>query len=147
MHALTLWELYIELCEAIYIALWEVLRLYLDLSQQPDTCTSSLRYGKSKKSFQTFSSCQFWQSSMVSISNNKVHCSELFYSGTKNLSKCLQKVTQGRVRDKGLTWFPELVDKRTFPILMCNGVFSVFFRKEYKGASILGYEWWWPEAS
>ncbi len=63
---------------------------------------------------------------MVSISNNKA-CSELFYSGTKNLSKCLQKVTQGRVRDKGLTWFPELVDKRTFPILTCIGVFSVFF--------------------
>ncbi|XP_064402159.1 uncharacterized protein LOC135347946 [Halichondria panicea] len=34
------------------------------------------------------------------------------WHGTKNLSKCLQKVTQGRVRDKGLTWFPELVDKQ-----------------------------------
>ncbi len=62
-----------------------------------------------KNSFDT------WHGKYKICCNNKVHCSELFSSGTKNLSKCLQKVTQGRVRDKGVTWFPELVDKRTFP--------------------------------
>ncbi len=62
------------------------------------------------------------------------------FLGTKNVAKCLQKVTQGRVRDKGVTWFPELVDKRTFSNSMCNGVLSVLFREEYKGASLLSYE-------
>ena len=33
-------------------------------------------------------------------------------SGTKNVAKSLKKITEGRVRDKGVTWFPELVDKR-----------------------------------
>ena len=33
--------------------------------------------------------------------------------GTKNVAKQVFKVSQGRVRDKGVTWFPELVDKRT----------------------------------
>ena len=33
-------------------------------------------------------------------------------SGLKNVAKSLKKVTEGRVRDKGVTWFPELVDKR-----------------------------------
>ena len=32
--------------------------------------------------------------------------------GTKNVAKELAKITQGRVRDRGMTWFPELVDKR-----------------------------------
>ena len=33
-------------------------------------------------------------------------------SGMKNVAKSLKKITEGRVRDKGVTWFPELVDKR-----------------------------------
>ncbi len=56
------------------------------------------------------------------------------FLGIKNVAKCLQKVTQGHVRDKG---FPELV---TFSNSMCNGVLSVLFTEEYKGASLLGYE-------
>lgn len=32
--------------------------------------------------------------------------------GTKNVSKEMQKISEGRVKDRGVTWFPELVDKR-----------------------------------
>ena len=32
-------------------------------------------------------------------------------TGTKNVAKELRKITEGRVRDRNLTWFPELVDK------------------------------------
>lgn len=35
----------------------------------------------------------------------------LIYSGTNNVAKQMLTITQGRVRDKGVTWFPELVDK------------------------------------
>ena len=34
--------------------------------------------------------------------------------GTKNVWKQMQKITQGRVRDRGVTWFPELVDKSEY---------------------------------
>jgi hypothetical protein len=34
------------------------------------------------------------------------------WHGTKNVWKQMLKITQGRVRDRGVTWFPELVDKR-----------------------------------
>ena len=34
------------------------------------------------------------------------------YLGTKNVAKALKKITAGPVRQKGVTWFPELVDKR-----------------------------------
>ena len=47
--------------------------------------------------------------------------------GTKNVKKAMLKITKGRVRDQGVTWFPELVDKRmwcvdivTEYILVCN---------------------------
>lgn len=32
--------------------------------------------------------------------------------GTKNVSKEMKKISEGRVKDRGVTWFPELVDKR-----------------------------------
>ena len=32
--------------------------------------------------------------------------------GTKNVAKEMKKISEGRVRDRGVTWFPELVDKR-----------------------------------
>ena len=34
--------------------------------------------------------------------------------GTKNVWKQMQKITQGRVRDRGATWFPELVNKSEY---------------------------------
>ena len=36
--------------------------------------------------------------------------------GTKNVAMEL-KITQGRVRDRNVTWFPELVDKRELCIV------------------------------
>jgi hypothetical protein len=33
------------------------------------------------------------------------------WHGTKNVAKQMLKISQGRVRDKRVTWFPELVDK------------------------------------
>ena len=37
--------------------------------------------------------------------------------GTKNVAKELKKIAQGRVRDRNVTWFPELVDKRELCIV------------------------------
>ena len=34
-------------------------------------------------------------------------------SGTKNVARELKKVTEGRVRDRNITWFPELSDKNS----------------------------------
>ena len=36
------------------------------------------------------------------------------------MAKELKKITEGRVKDRGVTWFPELVDKSKF-------FFSFFF--------------------
>lgn len=35
---------------------------------------------------------------------------ECTISGTKNVGKQMLKISQGRVRDKNVTWFPELVE-------------------------------------
>ena len=40
-------------------------------------------------------------------------------TGTKNVAKQMAKISQGRVRDKRVTWFPELADKNRF---MCKDV-------------------------
>ena len=42
--------------------------------------------------------------------------------GTKNVWKQMLKITQGRVRDRGVTWFPELVDKSTCVYMECSFV-------------------------
>ena len=34
--------------------------------------------------------------------------------GTKNVAKEVKKISEGRVRDRGVTWFPELADKRKY---------------------------------
>ena len=36
----------------------------------------------------------------------------LYHVGTKNVAKELAKITKGRVRDRDVTWFTELADKR-----------------------------------
>lgn len=40
-------------------------------------------------------------------------CSDilLYYPGTKNVAKEMKKVSEGLVRNRGVTWFPELADK------------------------------------
>ena len=45
------------------------------------------------------------------------YCSA-FLPGTKNVDKQMRKVTQGRVRDRGVTWFPQLVDKSKYCLLI-----------------------------
>ena len=37
--------------------------------------------------------------------------------GTKNVAKELMKINQGWVRDRNVTWFPDLVDKRELCIV------------------------------
>lgn len=46
--------------------------------------------------------------------------------GTKNVSKELKKITQGRVRDRGKTWFPELTDKRKTRIIVNDNVHVIY---------------------
>lgn len=43
-------------------------------------------------------------------------------AGTKNVSKELRKITQGRVRDREVSWFSELVDKRTYVMVHVPGI-------------------------
>ena len=42
-----------------------------------------------------------------------------FCLGTKNVAKELKKVTEGRLKDRGITWFPELTDKRKIILWVC----------------------------
>lgn len=62
-------------------------------------------------------------------------------SGTKNVAKQMLKISQGRVRDRGVTWFPELVDKSiiidsvyVIPVVNCH---EHLFRKEHQDPSLL----------
>ena len=41
--------------------------------------------------------------------------------GTNNVAKELKKITQGRVKDRNVTWFSELVDKRGRHQVHCTG--------------------------
>ena len=42
-------------------------------------------------------------------------CSDvlMYYPGTKNVAKEMKKISEGLVRNRGVTWFPELADKRS----------------------------------
>ncbi len=61
------------------------------------------------------------------------------------MAKELRKVTQGLVRDRGKTWFPELTDKRKLKswirmILIYMSQFIHVIRKEYQDSPLLGNE-------
>ena len=43
--------------------------------------------------------------------NVHIHLYVSIHVGIKNVWKQMLKISQGRVRDRGVTWFPELVDK------------------------------------
>ena len=58
----------------------------------------------------------------------------------KNVWKQMLQITQGRVRDRGVTWFPEVVDTSTCVYIECSFVTQLLFMKEYKGSSLLGNE-------
>ena len=54
---------------------------------------------------------------MVRCTKPVATCSGLFmlilpFEGTNNVAKEMKKITDGLVRNRGVTWFPELVDKR-----------------------------------
>ena len=58
------------------------------------------------------------------------------------MAKQLNKITQGRVKDREVTWFSELVDKRmTHTLVLHNCI--VDNRKEYQNPPVLGYEELW----
>ena len=40
------------------------------------------------------------------------------FVGTKNVAREMKKITEGRVRDKGVMWFPGLIDKSKHRILI-----------------------------
>ena len=51
---------------------------------------------------------------MVSKKWKGMSSKEWLFVGTKNVAKSLKKITEGRMRDIGNTWFPELRDKSEF---------------------------------
>ena len=64
-------------------------------------------------------------------------------AGTKNVDKQLRKITTGRVRDRDVTWFPQLVDKSEYFNCCCYCVELLHIREEYQGAPVLGNEELW----
>ena len=62
--------------------------------------------------------------------------------GTKNVAKELKKITSGRVRDRGVTWFPELIDKSVLCACCYMGLVC-FIREEHQGTPLLGHEELW----
>ena len=54
------------------------------------------------------------------------------------MSKSMKKISEGQVKDRGVTWFPELVDKSkdyTFTLFWyCTCIWCAFIRKVSKHA-------------
>ena len=72
--------------------------------------------------------------------NVHVHVYVSIHVGTKNVWKQMLKISQGRVRDRGVTWFPELVDKSQCIHHAMTVCVYAMCRKEYKDAPLLGDE-------
>ena len=53
-----------------------------------------------------------WHGKMHQTSGSGLFMLILPFEGTKNVAKEMKKITDGLVRNRGVTWFPELVDKR-----------------------------------
>ncbi len=71
----------------------------------------------------------------------------LWYLGTKNVARELKKVTEGRVRYRNVTWFPELTDKRKWidvEVRIMSLINVCSFRAQYQDTLVLGHEelWW-----
>lgn len=66
-------------------------------------------------------------------------------AGTKNVDKQVKKITEGRVRDRGVTWFPQLVDKSEWDYGNNSKYYfhHIITREKYQGASVLGDEELW----
>ena len=65
-------------------------------------------------------------------------CVQLFHLGTKNVAKQMLKISQGRVRDRGVTWFPELVDKSKYIFVSCTHLHGVLLL----GKSVKTHLYW-----
>ena len=52
-----------------------------------------------------------WHGNIVCAHESVIMYIPLHYKGTKNVDKLMKKITEGRVRDRGATWFPQLLDK------------------------------------
>ena len=75
------------------------------------------------------------------------------FIGTKNVAKELRKITEGRIRDRDISWFPELYDKSKMPLYctvqylrhhthLCTFMCTLF-RTKYQDTFILEYEELW----
>ena len=68
------------------------------------------------------------------------------------MAKELRKITEGRVRDRDISWFPELYDKSKMPLYctvylrhhthLCTFMCTLF-RTKYQDTFILEYEELW----
>lgn len=59
-------------------------------------------------------------------------------AGTKNVKKSMLKISKGRVKSMGSTWFPDLVDKRMFSRIVGMKLLAV----QYLGKSIKVHLYW-----
>ena len=63
--------------------------------------------------------------------------------GTKNVAKELKKITTGLVKNRDVTWFPQLIDKRKLMFLDLITITCILIRTQYQDPPILGYEELW----
>ena len=59
-------------------------------------------------------------------------------SGTKNVKKSILKITKGPMKNSGVTWFPDLVDKRMF-VFICR---DIRYAVQYLGKGIKLHLYW-----
>ena len=62
------------------------------------------------------------------------------HKGTKNVAKQMAKISQGRVRDKRVTWFPELAEEYVYVQRCSYFNITARHREEYQDPSLLVYE-------
>ena len=66
--------------------------------------------------------------------------------GTKNVAKEIKSISEGRKRDKGISWFPELSDKsmceKKTTLISCSIVFILFYFFFFSGRSIKIHLYW-----
>jgi hypothetical protein len=55
-----------------------------------------------------------WHGNAIKFSLHVLNITINAIPGTKNVKKSMLKLSKGRVRDMGVSWFPELVDKSKF---------------------------------
>lgn len=65
--------------------------------------------------------------------------------GTKNVGKSLKKIAEGPKKQMGVTWFPQLVDKRKFlqHSIGDSNTWCAILREKHQAASVLVHEELW----